>query len=239
VKEPNEALAPEAPPGTPEANLSGPAKPEKSPLLREVRSLAVRLAVFAAVLWVLLTQVYLVTQASGSEMFPAVKDGDLVLGCRLEKDYAKNDVVVYERSGRLRVGRVLARGGDIVTLSESGVVEVNGSAQGGGILYPTYPKSLLSYPYAVPEDSVFILVCGQSRQGSAYRKRCCQQGRCHFREPSHDKLSSFPFCRSDIGSIRASTTVRASVYSPEQVAIARNCAPSGSFSSARRACASI
>ena len=148
MKEPNEALAPEAPPGTPEANLSGPAKPEKSPLLREVRSLAVRLAVFAAVLWVLLTQVYLVTQASGNEMFPAVKDGDLVLGCRMEKDYAKNDVVVYERSGTLRVGRVLARGGDIVTLSESGVVEVNGSAQGGG---------MLSYPSAVPEDSVFIL----------------------------------------------------------------------------------
>ena len=122
MKEPNEALAPEAPPGTPEANLSGPAKPEKSPLLREVRSLALRLA-----------------------------------GIRLEKAYAKNDVVVYERSGTLRVGRVLARGGDIVTLSESGVVEVNGSAQGGGILYPTYPKSLLSYPYAVPEDSVFIL----------------------------------------------------------------------------------
>ena len=45
MKEPNEALAPEAPPGTPEANASGPAKPEKSPLLREVRSLAVRLAV--------------------------------------------------------------------------------------------------------------------------------------------------------------------------------------------------
>ena len=156
MKEPNEALAPEAPPGTPEANLSGPAKPGKSPLLREVRSLAVRLAVFAAVLWVLLTQVSL-GRMSGNEMFPAVKDGDLVLGIRLEKDYAKNDVVVYERSGRLRVGRVLARGGDIVTLSESGVVEVNGSAQGGGILYPTYPKSLLSYPYAVPEDSVFIL----------------------------------------------------------------------------------
>ena len=146
MKEPNEALAPEAPPGTPEANLSGPAKPEKSPLLREVRSLAVRLAVFAAVLWVLLTQVYLVTQASGNEMFPAVKDGDLVLGIRLEKDYAKNDVVVYERSGRLRVGRVLARGGDIVTLSESGVVEVNGSAQGGGILYPPTPNLCSATP---------------------------------------------------------------------------------------------
>lgn len=146
MKEPNEALAPEAPPGTPEANLSGPAKPEKSPLLREVRSLAVRLAVFAALLWVLLTQVYLVTQASGSEMFPAVKDGDLVLGCRLEKDYAKNDVVVYERSGRLRVGRVLARGGDIVTLSESGVVEVNGSAQGRRHPLPHLPQISAQLP---------------------------------------------------------------------------------------------
>ena len=86
MKEPNEALAPEAPPGTPEANLSGPAKPEKSPLLREVRSLAVRLAVFAAVLWVHLPLVYLEPQASRKEMFTAVKDGDLVLGCLREQD---------------------------------------------------------------------------------------------------------------------------------------------------------
>ena len=126
-------------------------------LRRGYWSLLWRIIVIAAVCWLMFTQVFLLTQAQGNGMFPAVKDGDLVLGIRLEKDYAKNDVVVYERSGRLRVGRVLARGGDIVTLSESGVVEVNGSAQGGGILYPTYPKSLLSYPYAVPEDSVFIL----------------------------------------------------------------------------------
>ena len=124
---------------------------------QDLVSLLARIAVIVVCAWLLFTQVFLLTQAKGNSMFPAVKDGDLVLGCRLEKDYAKNDVVVYERSGTLRVGRVLARGGDIVTLSESGVVEVNGSAQGGGILYPTYPKSLLSYPYAVPEDSVFIL----------------------------------------------------------------------------------
>lgn len=152
MSEQDEALASEAPPGP-----TKQAAPEKDSLMRDLRRLLVRLAVFAAVLWVLLNQVYLITQASGNEMFPAVKDGDLVLGYRLEKSYAKNDVIVYERSGQLRVGRALARGGDIVTLSESGVVEVNGSAQSGDILYPTYPKSLLSYPYTVPEDSVFIL----------------------------------------------------------------------------------
>ena len=123
----------------------------------ENRSLLLRVVLIAVVCWGFFHYLFLITQVKGMDMFPAVKDGDLVLGCRMEKDYAKNDVVVYERSGTLRVGRVLARGGDIVTLSESGVVEVNGSAQGGGILYPTYPKSLLSYPYAVPEDSVFIL----------------------------------------------------------------------------------
>ena len=123
----------------------------------ENRSLLLRVVLIAVVCWGFFHYLFLITQVKGMDMFPAVKDGDLVLGIRLEKDYAKNDVVVYERSGTLRMGRVLARGGDIVTLSESGVVEVNGSAQGGGILYPTYPKSLLSYPYAVPEDSVFIL----------------------------------------------------------------------------------
>ena len=157
MKEPNEALAPEAPPGTPEANLSGPAKPEKSPLLREVRSLAVRLAVFAAVLWVLLTQVYLVTQASGSEMFPAVKDGDLVIAFRLQGDYAKDDVVVYTVDGQRRVGRVVARETDVITLDDSGTLLVNGTVQSGEILYPSYAKEGITYPYTVPEGHVFIL----------------------------------------------------------------------------------
>ncbi|MFR0940534.1 MAG: hypothetical protein ACLSGP_09525 [Faecalibacterium prausnitzii] len=58
---------PEAPPGMPEANLST-GEAGKSPAAGSAR-LAVRLAVFAAVLGSL-TQVYLVTQASGSEMFP-------------------------------------------------------------------------------------------------------------------------------------------------------------------------
>lgn len=34
---------------------------------------------------------------------------------------------------------------------------VNGSAQSGEILYPTYAKDALIYPYTVSEDSVFIL----------------------------------------------------------------------------------
>ena len=111
----------------------------------------------AAAAWVQDTQVCLPPQASGNSMFPAVKDGDLHIGYRLQGTYAKNDVVLYEQDGKLRVGRVLGRENDLIALDDSGTLIVNGSAQSGEILYPTYAKDTLEYPYTVPADSVFIL----------------------------------------------------------------------------------
>ena len=116
---------------------------------RDALSLLGRVVVLAAIAWVLFTQVFLLTQASGNSMFPAVKDGDLLIGYRLQGTYAKNDVVLYEQDGKLRVGRVLGRENDLIALDDSG--------QSGEILYPTYAKDTLEYPYTVPADSVFIL----------------------------------------------------------------------------------
>ena len=111
-------------------------------------SLLGRVVVILLCAWVLFTQVFLLTQAKGSSMFPAVKDGDLLICYRLQKTYAKNDVVVYTQGGKLRVGRILGREGDLV---------VNGAVQSGEILYPTYAKDALEYPYTVPEGCVFVL----------------------------------------------------------------------------------
>lgn len=124
---------------------------------RDAWSLVLRVAVLAALAWVLFTQVFVLTQASGNSMFPAIKDGDLLIGYRQQGIYAKNDVVLYRAGGKLRVGRILARENDLVNLDTSGTLVVNGSAQSGEILYPTYAKDALEYPYTVPEGSVFIL----------------------------------------------------------------------------------
>ena len=105
---------------------------------RDALGLLGRVVVLAAAAWVLFTQVFLLTQASGNSMFPAVKDGDLLIGYRLQGTYAKNDVVLYEHDGKLRVGRVLGRENDLIALDDSGTLIVNGSAQSGEILYPTY-----------------------------------------------------------------------------------------------------
>lgn len=124
---------------------------------RDAKSLVLRVAVLVALAWVLFTQVFVLTQASGNSMFPAIKDGDLLIGYRQQGIYAKNDVVLYRAGGKLRVGRILARENDLVNLDTSGTLVVNGSAQSGEILYPTYAKDALEYPYTVPEGSVFIL----------------------------------------------------------------------------------
>lgn len=120
-------------------------------------SLALKCAVLALVLLILLTQMFLLTQVKGNDMFPAVKDGDLVVAYRLQSDLSKNDVVVYIVEGQHRVGRILGRPGDVIMLDDSGNLLVNGTNQGGEILYPTYAKEGLTYPFVVPEGSVFLL----------------------------------------------------------------------------------
>lgn len=132
---------------------------------QDLISLLGRVVVILLCAWVLFTQVFLLTQAKGSSMFPAVKDGDLLICYRLQKTYAKNDVVVYTQGGKLRVGRILGREGDLVALDDSGTLVVNGAVQSGEILYPTYAKDALEYPYTVPEGCFFVL--GDYRTQSA------------------------------------------------------------------------
>lgn len=120
-------------------------------------SLGGRVLLVAVALWVVLGQIFLVTSASGSDMFPAVKDGDLVIANRLATEYSKNDVVVYTADGAQRVGRIIARAGDVVTMDDSGTLLVNGTVQTGEILFSTYAKEGIDYPFTVPEDCVFIL----------------------------------------------------------------------------------
>ena len=120
-------------------------------------SLLLRILFLALAGWVMFTQVFLITQVSGNAMFPAVKDGDLIIAFRIQQEYAKNDVVVYTADGETHIGRIAARATDVVMLDDSGKLLVNGTNQAGEILYPTYAKEGLTYPYPVPEGHVFIL----------------------------------------------------------------------------------
>ncbi len=126
--------------------------------------LLLRVVVISLAVWVLMSFVFLVCQTDGMSMYPAIKDGDLVFSYRLHREYEKNDAVVFEIDGQKRVGRILALEGDTVIIREGGILYVNGTVQQGEIMYPTYPKKGVTYPFVVPEGECFIL-CD-------YRTRC-------------------------------------------------------------------
>ena len=123
----------------------------------EYKSLFFRGVLLSLATYVIFTKVFLITQNHGLGMFPALKDGDLIIAYRLQQDYAKNDVVVYEVDGKMEVGRIVANSDDVVTIEENGTLRVNGTVQSGEIMYPTFPKEGIEYPYRVPEGQVFIL----------------------------------------------------------------------------------
>ena len=119
--------------------------------------LLVRIMILASIGVLLFTQVFLIARVKGNEMFPAVKDGDLVLAFRLQQNYKKNDLISYKLDGRRRIGRVIAQENDSVKMDDSGQLLVNAAIQSGEIMYPSYPRDTLEYPYEVPEGHVFIL----------------------------------------------------------------------------------
>lgn len=124
---------------------------------RGYMSLLLRIVVVVLAVWVLFSQVFLITKSSGMGMFPAIEDGDLILAYRLQDEYAKGDVVVYKVGDAAYLGRVVARQTDVVMMDDSGILQINGTNQGGEILYPTYAKDGISYPFTVHEDCLFVL----------------------------------------------------------------------------------
>lgn len=71
--------------------------------------LFVRAAVFLLVLYLVFTRVLFLGRVTGMEMYPSLKDGDLALGYRLEREYRTGDVIVYEAGGALHFGRVTVK----------------------------------------------------------------------------------------------------------------------------------
>ena len=68
----------------------------------------------------LFTQGFLLMRAPDNGMFPAIKGGDLLIGFRLQRNFLKNDVVVYKANGKLQVGRILGQETDVITIDDTG-----------------------------------------------------------------------------------------------------------------------
>lgn len=120
-------------------------------------NLAAKVLTIVVAAWIIFTQVFLITQCSGMGMYPAIEDGDLILAYRLHQKYEKGDVVAYTVDGATYLGRIVAKGTDVVFMDDSGTLQINGTNQGGEIMYPTYAKPGTEYPYRVRENELYLL----------------------------------------------------------------------------------
>ena len=105
----------------------------------------------------------------GSSMNPTLYDKDRVLMVELFYHPQRGDVVIvdsYTAYGKPLVKRVIAKGGDVVNIDyQAGTVSVNGEVlQEAYIAEPTYLGYDVTFPYTVPEGTVFVM--GDNRNAS-------------------------------------------------------------------------
>lgn len=93
----------------------------------------------------------------GNNMYPAIKDGDLVVTNRLAP-ISVESAVIYKHGGKKKVGRIIAKAGQTVTITGKGKLLVDNVQPAEEVFYKTAKAdSNVKYPYKVPSGYVFIL----------------------------------------------------------------------------------
>lgn len=127
-------------------------------LRRSVRALACKAFTIVFCVWFFLTFIFGIGVVSGESMYPRMRDGDLAVYFRLQRDWEIGDVIVYTVEGENYFGRIVARAGDTVDITDEGQLMVNGSVQQEEIFYETTMEGhMASVPLLLQEGTVFVL----------------------------------------------------------------------------------
>ncbi len=125
----------------------------------EIRSFLTKLVMMVGLMWFLFGYLFGITPVKNNDMQPRLSSGDLLLYYRLEENLRPQDIVVFEKEGKQYIGRVIARNGDSVEITEDSRVKINGSTVVETDIYYSTPKygDEVEYPVNLTETQYFIL----------------------------------------------------------------------------------
>ncbi|MBM6809102.1 signal peptidase I [Faecalicoccus pleomorphus] len=148
--------------------------------MEEIRFFLMRAGVLLLILYIMFGWIFGLHVVNNLDMQPKIFAGDLSLFYRLDPSYNIGEVLVYQVDGKSYLGRVVARAGDEVDITEDNHLKINGDIMiESDIYYETgrYENGI-SLPVKVPADSYFLL--------------------CDLREGGKDSRIFGPISRSDI-----------------------------------------
>ena len=125
--------------------------------IRRFIKLMIKLGILAGVFILIFKYVFGIHYLRGNYMFPALKDGDLILTYKLEEP-VKNDVVLYDMNGEERLGRIVGYEGDTIAFSVDGELMVNGCVASEEIFYPTTERVALHQNVTVRQMITEVLM---------------------------------------------------------------------------------
>lgn len=127
-------------------------------LFQEIMYLLIKIAAILAAAALIFTFIFGALRYNSGNMSPSVKEGDLVLYYRLDKDYIASETLVMKYQGQWMIQRVVAVAGDNVDITEEGLL-INGALQQETNAYGDTERyvSDVEFPLTVPEGEVFVL----------------------------------------------------------------------------------
>jgi len=148
-----------------QASALSPVRPQEPTVWRELLNLVIKIAVIVMAALLVFTFLYGFQRNTDPGMAPMVKDGDLTMFYRLDKDHAIGSLLVLKFEGELQVRRVVAKAGDTVDITKDGLV-VNGAVQQEPNIYQQTRRyeGGVSFPLTVGQGQVFVL--GDARENA-------------------------------------------------------------------------
>ena len=134
-------------------------------ILYELLILLIKITAIIGVFIAVFTFIFGVFRTADASMHPAIRDGDLIIYYRHDRDYVMSDTIVVDYNGEKQARRVVAIAGDTVDLRDGRLI-VNGSAQEEREIHEATDRydTDVEFPLTVGEGEVFVL--GDGREHS-------------------------------------------------------------------------
>lgn len=141
-----------------EAEKDKKEKKKRSPM-GPIQTFFLNALLILTAIWLLCGFILGFTTVPNGDMTPNFKSGDLLMYYQLNRDFVAQDVVVLKKNDTTYIGRVVAKGGDTVNITDKGGLVINGNTMietniyNGTVRY----EGFVNYPVTLKDGEYFVL----------------------------------------------------------------------------------